>query len=409
MPTISGAGKQALDTLIENARQDPKTPPFFYGITSADGDIYTNAAGFKKVADRASGPVDADTVFWIASQTKLITHIAALQLVEKGLLSPSTPVSEYIPEFANLIVESDGGEHKKAKKVMIIEHLMHHTSGLCYPFNVLDGSKHPKPDEVVLPQPFRGPHTEDGAAGFLKYIKADLPGIPVKFEPGSDFAYGYSSDILGFVVEKLSGLSLEDYMQANILKPLDMRHTSFLQSPEIKEHLASITYRRKDSGLELWDHSISEADSEKGHAFYGGSTLLSSSRDYLTLLRHLLQLHSGKKPFAPAILSKESVLKLFTPSLEPAAQGSFQAFLGPALPAPGIQWSNGQAVITADWPGMRKAGSAFWSGYLNTAYFIDPTTGIAGVMHGQVVPTPDMGFMMIGAQLETMVYAGLEE
>lgn len=200
-------------------------------------------------------------------------------------------------------------------------------------------------------------------------------------------------------------MTLEAYMQQNIFRPLGMTSTSFLMNSAIEQNLATIMFRRADKSLIPWGHQFYECDPEKVRAYYGGAALISSARDYLALLRHLLQIHGDEIDASNAILTRESVLKLFTPSLSPEAQKSLEGMLGSVLPAPGTQWSNGQACTVADWPGMRKAGSGFWSGFLNTSFWIDPTTGFAGVVLSQLLPPLDQGLILLAAGMETVLYS----
>ncbi|KAJ3541788.1 hypothetical protein NMY22_g3753 [Coprinellus aureogranulatus] len=422
MPILANQGREILDVFIERASHDPTIPPFVFGVTTSEGEVYFKGSGNKHLGDPSKGEIDADSVFWLCSQSKLMTHLAAMQLVGAGQLSLDTPVSQYIPEFANLLVMEDvapipdliaqteagptlpkpAPKFHPAKEVMLVKHLMHYTSGLFYPFDVL-------PDwDKEQDTPYAYPHDpEDPVGTFLKGIKEGLPGIPVKFEPGTDWAYGWSSDILGFVIEKVTGTTLEEYMQAHIFGPLGMTRTSFRQSKQMKENLVSVTLRGEGGKLRLWDHPFYEADPEKIHLHCGGAAILSSARDYLTFLRHLLQIHEGIVDPDNAIISRERLMELFAPSLTEKAQETMESFLGPALPAHGIQWSNGQGVITADWPAMRKRGSGFWSGYLNTNHWIDPATGVAAVFQSQLLPPLDRGLAVLGAQLEIALYASL--
>ncbi|KAJ3525362.1 hypothetical protein NMY22_g10612 [Coprinellus aureogranulatus] len=437
MPILTDEGREVLNALIERASHDPTIPPFVFGVTTSEGEVYFKGTGNKHLGNPSKGEVDADSVFWLCSQSKLMTHLAAMQLVEAGRLSLDTPVSQYIPEFANLLVMEDvapipdliaqteagptlpkpAPKFHPAKETMLVKHLMHYTSALFYPFDVL-------PDwDKEQDTPYAYPHDPADPVGtFLKGIKGGLPGIPVKFEPGTDWAYGWSSDILGFVVEKVTGTTLEEYMQAHIFGPLGMTQTSFRQSKQMKENLVSITLR--DGGkLKLWDHPFYEADPEKSQRTHLHSGCILTLDLSLSALRRCFDsLQRPRLPYLPppsaaihegtvdpdkAIISHEHLLELFSPSLTEKAQETMESFLGPALPAPGIQWSNGQGVITADWPAMRKRGSGFWSGYLNTNHWIDPATGVAAVFQSQLLPPLDRGLAVLGAQLEIALYASL--
>lgn len=186
MPNISQAGKAHLDSFIENAARDPNTPPFIFAVTSIEEVIYSKGQGLKQSGMGKDGVVDIDTVYKLCSQSKLITHIAALRLIESGRLASDTPVSQYIPAFDNLIVLSgvsykpdmataavpkapDRGSPPKftpATKAMTIEHLMSYTSGLAYPFSGVPDWSQPVEDAYQTPH-----DASDPVGGFLNYIK----------------------------------------------------------------------------------------------------------------------------------------------------------------------------------------------------------------------------------------------
>ncbi|RXW17483.1 hypothetical protein EST38_g8378 [Candolleomyces aberdarensis] len=442
MVHLSAEGKQTLNAFIDGVGHDPSTPPFVFAATTADGEIYSRGMGFNRVGDSESGLVDIDSVFWICSQSKMITHLAALQLIEAGTLSLNDPVSKYLPEFNKLIVIEnfpppvdistaadmapvpplavEDLKYHPATKIMTVEHLLTYTSGLFYPFDAVPDWNQDIDNAYSAPQ-----DATDPAGGFVKVIKNGLPGIPLKFEPGTDWTYGYSSDILGFVIEKVAGKSLEVYMKESIFDPLGMTRTSFYQSPHIKEKKIEISYRRHGDGLfQPWGHRIYEDDPDKVFALYGGANLLTSTRDYLTLLRHYLQIHSNTLPpdVKPIISRDTLVSKIFQPALSAQGKKSLETMLGPIVAnmgTGGIQWGyGGMALAMGDWvvepdPSMaakmklRKEGSAFWSGFLNTTHFIDPSTGVAAVFQAQMLPPLDPVVLRTAGALEGVLYQSL--
>ncbi|KAJ3525361.1 hypothetical protein NMY22_g10610 [Coprinellus aureogranulatus] len=388
MVGLSDTARQSLDEYIDSLTKDPRLPSFIFGATTAEATVYLRGSGFRVVGDPSSGDVDEDTAFWVCSEGKPITHLAAVQLVERGQLSLNAPVSDYFPEFSHCVIVdppacSDASashasessapatvepHYRLAQQVMTVEHLMHHTSGLYY-----SGSS-PQDWEKDLNNPYSFPQSaEDPVGDFLRWIKGDFPGIPLKFEPGTSWAYGWSSDILGFVIEKASGMNLEEYLQENIFEPLSMTRTSFYRTPRILENIVSIGFRREGSDAFVpWNHRFYETDPKRVHLFCGGAHLISSSRDYLAFLRHLLQIHSGTVDPRHAVVSRETLLKYLTPSLNASGQDAIQAFLNSSVPPsekPSVQWANGQAVTTVDWEGRRRSGSGFY-----------PTTGVAAVL-----------------------------
>ncbi|KDR77346.1 hypothetical protein GALMADRAFT_225461 [Galerina marginata CBS 339.88] len=402
MVKITSSGKEALDALAARIVSEKKIPGFVFGASSVDEEIYFNGGGDKIVNDPTSGKVDENTVFWVCSMTKFIVHLAALQLIEQGKFTADNPVSDFFPDFATLLILSDTSSptlsppFTQAKTIMRVRHLLNFSSGLFYPA--------PPVPNASLPPSYVAPHNKEDPHGeFFKNVKGDLPGIPIRFEPGTDFAYGYSSDILGFIVEKVTGKTLEQYVQANVFQPLGMGSSFYRTSDLIKRSL-SLTFRRADGVLEPWNDQVqlTEQDHEKVSLFLGGIGIYTPLRDYLTLLRHLLQIQSGKS--TKGILSQATVDELFVPVLTDAGSKSLDLF---ANNFPGNQWSTGLAVVTHDWPNRRKKGSAYWSGWAGTYFFMDPTTGVAAVFGTQIVPSRDPEVIKLYGEFEETLYAGL--
>ncbi|KAF8963535.1 beta-lactamase/transpeptidase-like protein [Flammula alnicola] len=361
MVRLTRSGKESLDALVAKIVEEKKIPGFVFGASTVDEEIYFKGGGYNVVDDPSSGDVNEDSVFWICSQTKLITHIAALQLLEKGSIAVETPMADYLPEFANPVIVHDEMantiSYTFAKNTVRIKHLLNFSSGLFYPMKGMTLDK-----QLAA---YVEPHSkEDPVSEFLSIIKGDLPGIPLKFEPGSDFVYGWSSDILGYVIEKVSGKTLEQYLKENVFGPLGMK-SSFYLTPELKAKCVDLTFRRNGK-LEPWagQTKINEQDPSKVTHLFGGVGLHSTLKDYLTLLRHLLRIHAGKA--TNPILNADTVRELFKPALNEAGAKSLQDFmssLDPFAPEKGFQWSTAIALCTSDWPGRRKKGTAFWSGW----------------------------------------------
>ncbi|KJA17769.1 hypothetical protein HYPSUDRAFT_191742 [Hypholoma sublateritium FD-334 SS-4] len=380
MVALTQSGKTALDNIADNLTAEKTLPGFVIGATNAEEEIYFNSGGYKTLNDPTSGKIDQDAVLWICSMTKFVTHIAALQLLEQGKLELDTPVSQYFPQLSNPIVLDDvmsqNPTFKPANNIIRVKHLLNFTSGLFYQFTMDFG--------ISLPPPYSREHDmNDPHSQFFSILQGELPGIPLQFEPGTNFAYGYSSDVLGFIVEKISGKTLEEYMKENIFKPLDI-NASFFLTPELKDRLFPLYFREQDGELHLWDNQpmpdTLEHDPTKVSRLLGGVGLYTSLRDYLKLLRHILQIY-GDKATNP-ILKQDTVKAMFVGTLDEVASKGLTTILG--LPPKSLSWSNALATCEADYPGGRKKGSAFWSGWAGTHFFIDPATGIAVVYGSQI-------------------------
>ncbi|KAF9533970.1 beta-lactamase/transpeptidase-like protein [Crepidotus variabilis] len=349
----------------------------------------------------------------------MVTHVAALIAVQQGIMSFSDPVSKYLPQFAteNLIIlvpgsPKDKPEYAPAKTTMTIQHLFNFTSGLWY-------TMPPAWDRQNAQ--YTAEHAEvNFIEKFIDSIKGDLPGVPLNFEPGTDFVYGWSSDILGFVVEKASGINLEEFFKRNIFDPLGMKSTSFYQTPNLQSKRVPLNHLQTDEAtgekkLGLYDPNIRlfETDPKKVRLHLGGVGLYASAKDYLSFLRHILQLKAGTAP--NPILNSEYLAKVFEPALPPSAQKSLQGLFDIALEAAlgnaveGMwQWTVSNALTMKDKEDRRKKGSIAWSGWANTHHFLDPTTGIAVILQTQMLPPLNISVLKYYDELEKTLYAGLE-
>ncbi|KAJ7927592.1 beta-lactamase [Mycena leptocephala] len=365
-PTLSASQKETLTRILQS------TPALFFGVTTADGPIYMHQEGKKLVDDPTSDSIDEDTVYWLCSQTKLITS--------QGKIAFDTPVESVFPELANPVVVTG---HDEAGNPLTTPAKGKITLGL----------KRSRPNGLSDVYA----HRDEDVAKILSVLKGSYPGMPLKFEPGTDFAYGFSTDCAGFIVERLSGKSLEQYFQDHIFGPLGITSASFYLTSALNERLLPLSYRTKSGVLESW----------KGPPVID---LDPRMKDYLTVLRHLLQIIAGTA--ATPILSRASVDSLFAPTQTPAGAVTLEGFMAAydphlGVPAQSAQFGRGLFVTTADVPGRRRAGSGSWGGWANTSYFVDPTTGVAAVFATQLVPMADDRIHRLYDALERTLYAEL--
>ncbi|KAF8873374.1 beta-lactamase/transpeptidase-like protein, partial [Gymnopilus junonius] len=325
--------------------------------------------------------------------------LAGLKLIEQGKLAFDTPVADYIPQLRDPVIVDSLSTTKTtfrpAKNVLIVRHLFNFTSGLFYPQDggtVSTGGMH--------------------LTEWFNMLKGDLPGVPLKFEPGTDC----TSDVLGFVIEKASGQTLEQFFKEHIFKALDME-SSFYLTPELKERFVDLSWREKDGSLSPWSNqeTIIERPPNVCNPLHiqlhlGGVGLYSSMRDYLKLLRHLLKINAGI-PVANPILTQESVRSIWVPALPEASEKSINEFFNLfSFDFPySLQRGTAMAINQKNWPNQRKKGVAFWAGYAGTEHFIDPANGIAVVFGVQILPWGDKEVARtLYPKLEQLIYAGLE-
>src|SRR4051812_38274486 len=246
-----------IDEVLQQAVESGTLPQVVATAATADGPIYEGAFGPKAAGQPE--PVTADTLFRIASMTKMVTTVAALQLVEHGKLDLDAPVSRYRPEFADLKVldgwDGDTPRLRDPKSQATVRQLASHTSGLSYWFWNAD---------IVRWEALTG--TGNALAG-----TSDAFTAPLVADPGTRIEYGINTDWLGLVVEAVSGQKLDAYCDEHILRPLGMPQSTFHPDEQQRENLTAVHLRGEDSGR--WEASELDWNPEPdwwpgGHGLY---------------------------------------------------------------------------------------------------------------------------------------------
>jgi CubicO group peptidase (beta-lactamase class C family) len=337
-----------------------------------------------------------DSVFRIASMTKAITSVAAMQLVEQGKLKLEEPVPNIDPALGSpqLLEGFDSSGTPKlrpAKKPITLRHLLTHTSGFCY---------------------------EQWDANMVKYVKASgMPStatgkvaalrMPLVFEPGDKWEYSISIDWAGRLVESVSGQTLDAYFRDKIFAPLGMKDSGYVTSDEQRARQARVHQRQPDGALvpqpletpftpEFWS---------------GGGPLYSTGRDYLTFLQALLHggSHNGTrilKPETVALMGKNHTGDIpagIMKTTNPARSNDVDLFPG----AP-IRWGLGYMLNMEPGPNGRSAGTVSWGGIFNTYYWIDPAKRVTALIMTQILPFADTRTLKLYGQFERSVYDALK-
>jgi CubicO group peptidase (beta-lactamase class C family) len=374
-----------LKSILEAGVAAGRAPGLAAAVITPGGTRWSACAGVRSVDDPA--PMTLDTVFWIASCTKAITSVAALQLVERGLIDIDEPVGRWLPRLAEPRVltgfDAAGAPvTRSAATPITLRRLLTHTSGFGYDFFSADLARCLEATGSTLL----------GAAG--------EPDIPLMFEPGEAWLYGIGIDWVGRLVEALTGEGLDAVVEARICAPLGMTDTTFFPGPAQAGRRAVVHQKLPDGGFAATAFAMPQA----AHFMMGGGGLYSTVGDYLKFLAAIL---AGGAP----ILRPETcamMLANHVGDLDAGALVSAQPLLSRDFtPSPGVTWRWGLAgLLNVDpVPGGRAAGALAWAGLANCYYWADPARGAAGVVMAQVLPFGDPGVLATFEAVERAVYA----
>ncbi len=370
----------ALDKTLAAAVGENLVPGFVAAARLPDGQRFEAAHGARSVA--APAPMTPDTVFWIASFTKLVTTIAALQLVEAGALDLDQAVASILPDFADLpILEGydDAGKPRlrKATDAPTVRQLLTHTSGLGYTFMDADLGRYAEEQGIGPDQARR---------------------LPRRFDAGARWHYGVGIDWAGAVIEAVTGKGLDAVVAEAITGPLGMTDTGFAMTEAQKTRAAAMHARLPDGGLVPIDFALPPPPNFN----LGGGGLHSTASDYLRLLNAILD---GE------ILSEASRAALFVNQIGDIQAGVLVSS-NPVLtndfePMPGDpkRWGLGLLLNQRPGPDGRPIGAGAWAGLANCYYWIDPVDRVAGVLLTQVLPFADEKVLRLFSNFERAVYA----
>lgn len=349
--------------------------------------IAINKAGEKVTYSYGKAVWDEDAevtpnhIFRIYSMTKLVTSIAALQLVEKGILGLDDDLSELMPEMTNIPILSNG-ELVEPKNTITLRHLLTHTSGFGYMGSTI---------------------SNDGFNGDTW----EYEDMPRHFESGTEFLYGSSTDWAGKLVEKVSGMDLEAYFRKNITGPLHMDRTYF-NVPDSLQSLIVSYGRRGDDGEQELTELPNRIPATKATILSGGGGLFSSPSDYTKLLQCLL--NDGTYE-GGSILNKATIAEMnqnqvgaidLNPEgrhFDPAACCNFNGLMDE-----NSKWGLAYMIDTTPKTYGRQAGTLLWGGLFNTYYYIDLKSGIAVSMYSQHLPFNHLQTTSLLERFSELVY-----
>jgi CubicO group peptidase (beta-lactamase class C family) len=334
------------------------------------GRLHASCFGF---LDRErTRPTALDSIFRIFSMTKPITSVALMMLVERGAVRLQDPVSHFIPAWAGLRTHGgiDGGG-------MRIIDLLTHCSGLTY------GIQYRTEIDTAYRKTLSMRH--DGQD--LQTMVEKLGQLPLEFTPGSAWNYSIATDVLGFIIEKVSGGTFRDFLKSQILDPLGMTDTDFNVPAAQAHRLAGCYVRRPQELLGAVSSSFESDPTAQPCLYSGGGGLFSTLGDYLSFCNAILSQGRGS---TPPLLSPDSWALMSTNhlpaggDLPAAAQGLFahEGYRGIGF---GLGWATTIDPHTS--PLRGSLGDAFWSGMANTFFWCDPATELTAVFMTQLLPS----------------------
>ena len=306
-------------------------------------------------------PLEPNDIFRIYSMTKPVTSVAVMMLVEEGKLSLDDEVGSVIPGFADVKVYQDNGNHRTPDRPMLIRHLLTHTSGLSYGYFGTSAV------DSMYNADLNGPATLGGYD--LERRVEILASLPMVDDPGDRWNYSLSTDLLGHVVEVVSGQTLDRFFQERIFDPLGMRDTGF-QVPADRQDRFTAMYSRGPEGLTMGDSPTEGSYTRTPSWLSGGGGLVSTAGDYL---RFCLMLMGGGALDGVRVLESETV-RLMT-------RNHLADDLLPVMGFPGMGFGLGFAV-----PAGEENGTYWWSGVANTYFWIDPAEEIVAFAWTQLQP-----------------------
>ena len=389
-----GPQSRQIDAALRRAVEAKEVPGVVAVAANDKGVIYEGAFGAR---DLVQGPaMTLDTIFRLASMTKAVTSVAAMQLVEQGKLQLDQPIGNVLPELSAPQVlegfdDSGAPRLRPAKRPITLRHLLTHTAGFGYEFLNADLIRYVKTSG-----------TPSGSTGKLASLR-----MPLLFDPGDRWEYGINLDWVGRAVEAVSGLPLEVYFRQHVFAPLGMSDTDYVISSAQRSRLVSAHQRKPDGSLE----PITPPDPPWREFWSGGGGLYSTGRDYLVFLQMLM--HQGRfngaqllRPQTVTLMGQNQIGDIragVAKTAMPERSNDFDFF-----PGMSCKWGLGYMITPHPGPNGRSAGSVTWAGIFNTYYWLDPQKRIAGVFLTQILPFADHQAVALYGEFESGVYGTLK-
>ena len=373
---LSGERLQRLRTVMQEYADRGRVAGVVTYVARNGRVAHLEAAGMADI--EAGREMRTDTVFRIASQTKALTSVAAMMLVEEGRIGLADPIARFLPAFEKTTVAVPGDDSSvkvvPAARAITIHDLLTHTAGISY-------GEGPARDRWK-------------AAGIQGWYFADrdepvsavverMASLPMDAQPGERFVYGYNSDILGVVVEKVSGMTLAEFFEKRITGPLGLEDTMFYLPPAQKDRLAAV-YAAKDGGIvRATDPRLGQGHYVEGPrvGFSGGAGLLSTARDYGRFLQALLD---GGEIDGVRLLSPKTIELMTVNHVGPRLAEAWDDRHGMGF---GLGFD--MVVDLGEYARHGSLGAWGWGGAYHTTYWVDPKEDLVALLMTQLLPAGD--------------------
>jgi CubicO group peptidase (beta-lactamase class C family) len=406
---LSSARLHKLDQVMKSRYVDGGDLPGLITMVYRKGElVHTGVSGHMDL--ERDKPMREDALFRIYSMTKPITAVALMMLVEEGLIGLDDAVSAYIPSWKRMGVYASGMPTllanappsfitTPAERPMKVVDLVTHTSGLTYGFMM----------RTSVDAAYRKAKINDfQTPGGLEEMMEQLSHIPLEFSPGAAWNYSVAIDVMGYLVQKLSGQSFGEFLHSRLFKPLGMVDTAFYCPPEKIDRFTSCYQPKRGGGLQVQDDAQKSTYAKPPALESGGGGLVSTAHDYLRFCRMML---NGGSLGGVQILSPKTVelfsLNHLPDNRELASMAPPGAFSEAGYSGIGFSIGCGVNINVAKTRLPGTLGEYFWGGAASTAFWIDPKEDLTVVFMTQVMGTDAR--LTLRRDLRTLVYSAMTE
>jgi CubicO group peptidase (beta-lactamase class C family) len=374
-----------IDTVMQRYVNERKLAGIVTLVARHGSVVHFQKFGYQDI--ETGRPMELDTIFRIYSMTKPITSVALMMLFEHGLVRLTDPVAKFIPEFGKVKVFAGQGRLIDLEREITIQDLLRHTAGLSY------GDDEGSPvDELYRQADLWAPDITN------QEMVRRICELPLAHQPGQVWHYSVATDVVGYLVEVVSGMSLAEFFDAKIFRPLGMEDTAFSVPPGKIDRLATLYGKTEKGALEVID-TATGGDYFNVHLHSGGHGLASTAADYLRFAQLVLNKGEldGVRLLGPRTMELMTANHL-PPALMPMAMGEEEM--------PGFGFGLGFSVMmdVARSGLMGSVGLHGWGGWANTHFWVDPQEQLIGILMLQYLPS---GTHPVTSDFRTLVYQAL--